>query len=143
MLWVTREGAKVDRLACPWLIRRFIDPEAEFLFVPAEKVNAIAREMGATPFDAPGVELGHHGNMCSFETIIQKYDIADTALARLAAIVHGADIPADITITPESAGLNAVSEGLSQIYASDQDKLEVAFPLYNALYAYCQAQSTK
>ncbi|MBI4329175.1 MAG: chromate resistance protein [Chloroflexi bacterium] len=138
MKWVTRAGAKVDRVACPWLIRRFIDPEAEFLFVPAEQVLQVAQKEEAIPFDAQGVELGHRDGKCSFETIIGKYGLRDPALDRLASIVHGADVSQDLGITPESAGLLAVSEGLAETCPDDHRKLELMFPVYDALYAYCQ-----
>jgi len=138
--WVTRAGAKVDRVACPWLIRRFIDPNAEFLFVPAAQVLFVAARDDAAPFDAPGVELGHSDGGCSFETIIRKFGLKDPALERLARIVHGADIPADIAIAPESAGLKAIADGMALTMSDDHEKLRLAFPLYDALYAYCQSR---
>lgn len=141
--WVTRAGAKVDRVACPWLIRRFLDPQAEFLFVPAARVQEVATREGAIPFDAPGVELGHRDGGCSFETILAKYRLADPALQRLARIVHGADIASDISSAPESAGLKALAEGMALAVADDQEKLRLSFPLYDALYAYCQASAAK
>src|SRR5216683_4208472 len=104
MKWVTRKNANVDRIACPWLIRRFIDKEAEFLFVPAEEVSAVAQREGAIPYDVKGVELGHVDGRCSFESILVKYQLTDPALQRLAKIVHGADVAADVNIVPESAG---------------------------------------
>lgn len=138
MKWITREQVKVDRVACPWLIKKFIDPEAEFLLVPAEKIPEVAEREGATPFDVPGVELGHHAGKCSFEAIIRKYDLTDSALLRLADIVHGADVPADLDITPESAGLRAIAEGFHLLALPDEERLRLGFPIYDALYAYCR-----
>src|SRR5262249_35947843 len=112
MKWVTREDAKVDRIACPWLIRRFVDPDAEFLYVPAEEVKAVAEREGAIPYDVAGVELGHVDGRCSFESIILKHGLmADTALVRLAKIIHAADIAADIDVVPEGRGLKAIAHG--------------------------------
>ncbi|MBI3953388.1 MAG: chromate resistance protein [Chloroflexi bacterium] len=139
--WVTRAGAKVDRVACPWLIVKFIDPQAEFLFVPADQVQAVAAREGAIAFDAAGVELGHSEGRCSFETILAKYGLADPALQRLARIVHGADIAADLGTAPESAGLKAFSEGMALVVGDDHEKLRLATPLYDALYAYCRSQA--
>jgi hypothetical protein len=138
MKWVTRKGAKVDRVACPWLIRRFVDPQAEFLFVPADEVAQVAERQGAIPFDAPGVELGHRDGKCSFEAIIAKYDLRDPALARLAGIVHGADVSADVDRAPESRGLKAIAEGFALTTPDDHEKLRLESPLYDALYAWCQ-----
>ncbi|MBI4336817.1 MAG: chromate resistance protein [Chloroflexi bacterium] len=138
MKWVTRSGAKVDRVACPWLIRRFIDPEAQFLFVPTAQVLETARREGGRSFDAEGADYTHRGNDCTFETLIKEFHLEDSALQRLARIVHGADIPHDINTTPESAGLRALAEGLAQVCLDDQKKLEVMSPLYDALYAYCE-----
>lgn len=137
MKWVTRARPKVDRVACPWLIQRFVDPAAEFLFVPAEQVMEVARREGATPYDVPGVELGHHGSECSFDAIVGKYSLAkDPALARLALIVRGADTPAK-DLTPESRGLEAIAEGFRRVYPDDRELLEREFPVYDALYAWC------
>jgi len=139
MKWVTRERVKVDRVACPWLIRRFIDPQAEFIFVPAEKVLDYAEREGATPFDAQGVELGHHDGMCTFESIVSKYKIRDKAIQMLAGIVHGADIKEDLSRTPESAGLKALAEGFTLMgLKNDHEILSREFVVYDALYAYCQ-----
>ena len=138
MKWVTREGAKVDRVACPWLIRRFVDPQAEFLFVPADQVAEVAAREGAIPYDAPGVELGHHGGKCSFEAIIDRYDLRDPALQQLARIVHGADVSGDVEKVPESRGLKAIAEGFALIVADDHEKLRLETPLYDALYAWCK-----
>lgn len=137
MKWVTRERPKVDRVACPWLIKRFIDPEAEILFVAADQVLATVEREGATPFDVPDVELGHHGTMCSFDAIIDKYDLGDPALRQLALIVRGADTDAK-DLAPESRGLEAVAEGFRLVYTDDLEQLERELPVYDALYAYCQ-----
>lgn len=138
MKWVTREHAKVDRVACPWLIRKFIDPEAEFLFVPQNQVLEVARREGAHSLDAEGAEYGHRGGKCTFETLIEEFRLEDLALRRLALIVHGADIPQDLGIVPEAAGLLAVAEGTATIAPEDHRKMEMLFPVYDALYAYCQ-----
>lgn len=138
MKWITRQGAKVDRVACPWLIKKFVDPQAQFLYVPAEQVLEIAQQQHAIPFDISGVELEHHEGKCTFEVILQKYNLRDQALHLLGRIVHGADIPEDITIIPEAAGLRAFAEGLHKTCPDDHQKLTLAFPLYDALYAYCQ-----
>ncbi|MBI3468586.1 MAG: chromate resistance protein [Planctomycetes bacterium] len=138
MKWVTRQGAKTDRVACPWLIRKFIDPQAEFVFVPTDQVLATAKQLGGKSFDARGADYTHRDGKCSFEVLIEEYAISDPAVAALARIVHGADIPADIGCTPESAGLRAIAEGFAMLYADDLRKLEREFPLYDALYAWCQ-----
>jgi hypothetical protein len=139
MKWITRERVKVDRVACPWLIKKFVDPEAEFLFVPADRVLEAAQREGATPFDVPGVELGHHGQECSFEAIVRKYDLAaDPALALLAKIVNGADTDNTLWHQPESAGLNAVAEGFRHLGLKDDHAINAAeWVVYDALYAYC------
>src|ERR1700687_1388215 len=111
MRWITRKNASVDRIACPWLVKRFIDPEAEFIYVPAAEVTVIAEREGAIPYDVGGVELGHVDGRCSFESIILKYGLHDPALDRLAQIVHGAHVNADIRLTPEAAGLKAIAFG--------------------------------
>ncbi len=139
MRWVTRRDAKVDRIACPWLIRRFIDPQAEFLFVAAEDVLPVAQRDGAVPFDVPGVPLGHVAGRCSFESILVAYGLPDPALALLGRIVHGADIPADIALEPEAAGLRAVAHGFALLYGTDDHtKLALQAPVYDALYRWCQ-----
>lgn len=140
MRWVTRERPKVDRVACPWLIRRFVDPQAEFLYVPAEEVLAVAERQGAIPFDVPGVELGHHGDECSFDAILRKYGLRDPALQRLALIVRGADTGQN-ALTPESPGLEAIAEGFRLTFENDQEQLERELPVYDALFAYCQART--
>ena len=138
MKWVTKKGAKVDRIACPWLIKRFIDPEAEFLFVPPGEVLEVAEREKAVPFDVPGVELGHHGERCSFDAFIERYGLRDPALLELARIVRGADTPKPWA--PESAGLRAAAEGFRLISGNDHENMDLQFPLYDALYAYCKAK---
>ncbi len=140
MKWVTRARPKVDRVACPWLIKRFVDPDAEFLYVPADQVMVVAAREGATPFDVPGVELGHHGAECSFDAIIRTYGLTDPALHRLALIVRGADTAAR-DLAPEARGLEAIAEGFRLLYGDDQELLERELPVYDALYAYCARQA--
>ena len=140
MRFVTRKNAAVDRIACPWLIRRFIDEHAEFLYVEASDVARVAREQDAVPFDVDGVELGHVDGRCSFESILLKYGLDDPALTRLAAIVHGADVESG-PAAPESAGLKALAMGFRAIYGDrDHEKLEAQMPVYDALYAWCRRQ---
>src|SRR5688572_11321509 len=139
MKWITRERARVDRIACPWLISRFIDPRPEFLFVPANEVRERARMADAVPYDVPDVELGHHGPKCSFDAFIERYELADPALARLAPMVRGADTD-DRSLTPESAGLYAAATGLQATSRDDYDNMARQFPMYDALYAYCRSQ---
>ncbi|MDO8615233.1 MAG: chromate resistance protein [Dehalococcoidia bacterium] len=142
MKWVTREKVKVDRVACPWLIKKFIDPQAEFLFVPPAEVADTARREGATPYDVPGAELGHHDGKCSFEAIVAKYRIDDPAVALLARIVHGADVAADLYGRPEAPGLKAIAEGFQQMgLRDDHEVLALEFPVYDALYVYCRLQA--
>jgi len=138
MKWITREKAKVERIACPWLIKRFIDPEAEFLFVPRDKVLEVAKKENAIPFDTPGAELHHKDGKCTFEVMLEKYNIKDPALEYMAKIIHGADIPEDINITPESAGLRAIAHGFHYLIEDDYKKMELEFPMYDALYEYCK-----
>lgn len=137
MKWVTRARPKVDRIACPWLIRRFIDPDAEFLYVPAEQLQAVAQATGAIPFDVPGVELGHHGDECSFDALLQKYTLTDPALQRLALIVRGADTDAK-HLAPESPGLEAIAEGFRLTHTDDHEQLAHESFVYDALYAWCR-----
>ena len=137
MKWVTRARPKVDRIACPWLIKRFVDHDAEFLYVPADQVLAVAEREGATPFDVPDVELGHHGAECSFDAILKRYHVTDPALHKLALIVRGADTSAK-DLTPESRGLEAIAEGFRRLYADDHRQLAAESVVYDALYAYCQ-----
>ena len=139
MKWVTREKARVDRIACPWLITRFIDKEPAFLFVPARDVLAVAKQEEAIPYDVPGVELGHHGDDCSFDAFLDKYKLTDPALLELAPIVRGADTEAR-GLTPESAGLYAVATGFQAIARDDFDNMKLQFPVYDALYDYCRAR---
>lgn len=139
MKWVTREHVKVDRVACPWLIRKFVDPEAEFLFVPRDQVLATAEREGPIPFDAPGVELGHHEGRCSFEAIVARYRIEDPAIALLAEIVNGADVSLEMYGRPEAPGLEAIAEGFRHLgLKDDHEVLAKEFIVYDALYAYCQ-----
>jgi hypothetical protein len=141
MKWVTRKNANVDRIACPWLIRRFVDKDAEFLYVPGEQVRAVAEREGAIPYDVEGVELGHVDGRCSFESIVVKYKLTDPALQRLAKIVHGADVSSDVNIVPESAGLKAIANGFALAHGdNDQEKIRLETPMYDALYAWCQEQ---
>jgi hypothetical protein len=142
MKWVTRKNASVDRIACPWLIKRFIDADAEFLYVPAPEVTAVAEREGAIPYDVGGVELGHVDGRCSFESIIHKYELKDAALDRLALIVHGADVSADLGVTPEAAGLKAIAHGFAMVHGEeDHRKIALETPMYDALYAWCQHQA--
>ena len=136
MKWVTRQHVHVDRVACPWLIRRFVDPDAEILFVPPDQVDKIAAETGAVPFDAPGAELGHHGDECSFDAIIAKYKLRDEYLPDLADIVRGADTE-DYRLAPESIGLSAIAEGATMIARDDNEAVEKGAFIYESLYAYC------
>lgn len=140
MKWITRERVKVDRVACPWLIRKFVDPDATFLFVPAEQVMAVAEQEQAIPYDVKGVELGHHGKECSFDAIVRKYHLGrDPALALLAKIVNGADTDNSLWNQPEAAGLNAVAEGFRHLGFEDDHQINASqWIVYDALYAYCQ-----
>jgi protein-tyrosine-phosphatase len=141
MKWITRERARVDRIACPWLISRFIDPKPEFLFVPAAEVLTAATRDQAIAYDVPGVELGHQGSLCSFDTFIERYELVDPALGTLAAIVRGADTD-DRGLTPESAGLYAAATGFQATSRDDFDNMARQFPLYDALYAYCRSRTS-
>lgn len=144
MKWITRERVKVDRVACPWLIKKFIDPQAEFLFVPADRVLSLAEREGATPFDVPGVELGHHEGRCSFEAFVSKYRIDDPAIPLLAEIVHGADVAKDLYGRPEARGLKAIAEGFQHLgLKDDHEILAKEFIIYDALYAYCQKKANQ
>lgn len=139
MKWITREHPRVDRVACPWLIRKLIDDRAEFLYVPADRVMSEAERLGATPYDVKDVELGHHGAECSFDAFVRKYGLdRDPAIAYMAKVIRGADT-ADKTVTPESAGVEAILDGLRhQHYPDDQKQREASRPVLDALYAYCQ-----
>jgi len=140
MKWITRERVKVDRVACPWLIKRFIDPDAELLFVPTDTVMEVAQREHATPYDVKDVELGHHGKECSFDAFIKKYGLAaDPAMTLLAKIVNGADTDNALWNQPESAGVNAVAEGFRHLGFKDDHEINAAqWIVYDALYAYCQ-----
>lgn len=139
MKWITRERVKVDRVACPWLIKKFIDPEAEFIFVPADSVMSVAEREGAIPFDVPGVELGHHDGKSSFEAMVGKYRIEDPSIDLLAEIVHGADVARDLYGRAEAPGLKAIAEGFRHLgFKNDHEILASEFIVYDALYAYCQ-----
>src|SRR5438093_5785714 len=140
MKWITRERARVDRIACPWRISRFMDPKPEFLVVPANEVGEIAARENAIPYDVPNAELGHHGAQCSFDAFIERYELADPALATLARIVRGADTD-DRGLTPESAGLYAAATGFQATSRDDFDNMARQFPLYDALYAFCRTQT--
>jgi len=140
MKWITRERVKVDRVACPWLIKKFIDSNAEFLFVPAEEVMETAARENAIPFDVPGVEFGHHGKQCSFDALVKKYRIgSDPAMVLLAKIVNGADTDNSLWNQPEAAGLNAIAEGFRHLgFKNDLEVIAAESIVYDALYAYCQ-----
>lgn len=140
MKWITREHPKIDRIACPWLIARFIDQSPEFLYVPADKVRLIAEETGAVPYDVPGVELTHVGELCSFDAFLGKYQLTDPALQKLALIVRGADT-SHLELTPQSAGLHAISLGLSRNFPDDHEMLKHGMVMYDALYSWCQANA--
>ena len=136
MKWVTRERPKIDRIACPWLIARFIDKDPEFLFVPSKEVLRVAEQTDAIPYDIPGVELSHVGEQCSFDAFLQKYSLTDPALAQLAVIVRGADT-SRLDLAPEAPGLFAISLGLSHNFSDDHEMLEHGLVMYDALYAWC------
>ena len=141
MKWITRAHVHVDRVACPWLITRFVDSEAEFIFTANSEVERIAKETGAIPFDIKGVELGHVEGRCSFESIIQKYLLKDKALLRMARIIHCADIEDDSDQDPLAAGLEAIATGFGLRYPDDYANLEIQFEVYDALYAWCKLQT--
>jgi hypothetical protein len=143
MKWVTRSHVHVDRVACPWLIKRFVDSEAEFMFAPSSQIERIVESTGAIPFDAPGVELGHHDGKCSFEALIEHFGLTDKALLRLARIVHCADVKADRDQDPIAGGLEAIAVGYSLRFPDDQENLEYQFEVYDSLYAWCRLQTAK
>ena len=143
MKWITRSHVSVDRVACPWLISRFVDSEAEFIFVPKSEVDRISKEIQAIPFDAPGVELGHQDGKCSFETIIAKYGLSEPGLLRLAKIVHAADISAEMDTDPIARGLKAIATGYSLRFPDDLENLSHQFEVYDALYAWCRLDVAK
>lgn len=139
MKFVTRKNAAVDRIACPWLIRRFVDKDAEFIYVDPADVQRVAREQDAIPYDVEGAELGHVGGRCSFESIMLKFKLDDPALAKMAKIVHGADVEADLRKTPEAAGLKAIAMGFRRLFGDrDLEKLEAQMAMYDALYEWCR-----
>jgi hypothetical protein len=138
MKWVTRERPKIDRIACPWLIARFIDREPEFLYVPNRDVLEVAKTTGAVPYDVPGVEMTHDGELCSFDAFLKKYRLDDPALQQLAAIVRGADT-SRLDLAPECAGLLALSLGLSKNFTDDHSMLAQGMVMYDALYAWCRS----
>lgn len=138
MKLITRERPKIDRIACPWLVARFVDPQAEFLYVPARDVMRVAAETGAIPYDIPGVELTHVGELCSFDAILGKYKLEEPALQQLAVIVRGADT-SRLDLTPQSGGLYAISLGLSQNFSVDHEMLKHGMVMYDALYAWCRS----
>jgi hypothetical protein len=140
MKWVTREHPKTDRIACPWLIRKFIDPDAEIVYVPRDDVLAYAEREGATSFDAPGARYTHRDGKCSFETLVEEFKIDDAAVQVLARVVHGADVAEDVAVTPESAGLLAIADGFALLGVEDQRQLELELPVYDALYAWATQQ---
>jgi hypothetical protein len=143
MKWITRSNVKVDRVACPWLIRRFVDPQAEFLFVSEDQLLDTARKEGATPFDATRfgeVKLNHRGDRCTFEAILEDYKLTDPALHRLALIVRGADVKGQEHVSPESLGLRAIAQGFALTGISDDERLAREFPMYDALYQYVRQQ---
>jgi hypothetical protein len=137
MKWITRERPKIDRIACPWLVARFIDSEAEFLYVSSDQVFQIAEETGAIPYDIPGAELSHVGELCSFDAFLSQYQLDDPALKQLATIVRGADT-SRLDLTPQSSGLYAISLGLSHVFKDDLEMLKHGMVMYDALYAWCQ-----
>jgi hypothetical protein len=143
MKWVTRERPKTDRIACPWLIAKFIDPAPEFLYVPADEVLRVAESEGAISYDAPNARFTHRDGLCTFEVLVEEYDLDDPALVLMARIVHGADIADDRDATPESPGLLAIAEGFHLLELPDHDQLELCLPVYDALFAWCGNQVTE
>lgn len=140
MQWITRSHVHVDRVACPWLITRFVDSDAEFMFVPVSQIEKVVKETGAIPYDTPGAELGHVDGRCSFESIIVKYGLKEPGLLRLAKIVHAADVDADIDTDPIARGLEAIASGYSLRFPDDLENIENQFEVYDALYAWCRLQ---
>lgn len=143
MIWITRSHIHVDRVACPWLITRFIDSDADFLFVPAGEIDRVVKETGGIPFDAKDVELGHHEGRCSFESIILKYGLKEPGLLRMAKIVHAADVDEDIDKDPVARGLEAIASGFSLRFPEDMENLQHQFDVYDALYAWCRLDVAK
>ncbi len=140
MKWVTREHPRTDRIACPWLIRKFIDPEAEIVYVPRDDVLDYAERESAISFDAPGAKYTHRDGKCSFETLVEEYGITDPAIALVARIVHGADVSDERDVTPQSRGLEAIADGFALLELDDQRQLELELPVYDALYAWAQRE---
>jgi hypothetical protein len=140
MQWVTREHPRTDRVACPWLIRKYIDPGAEIVYLPRDEVLPYAARTGATSFDAPGASYAHRDGKCTFEVLVEAYAIHDPAIALVARIVHGADVADDVDETPQSAGLLAIADGFAELGLEDQRQLELELPVYDALYAWAQTQ---
>lgn len=140
MQWVTREHPKTDRIACPWLIRHFIDPGAEIVFVARDEVLPYAKRTGATSFDASGAQYTHRGGKCSFEVLVEDFGVTDPAVALMAQVIHGADVSDDIGVTPQSAGLLAIADGFALLDVEDQRQLELELPVYDALYAWAKDQ---
>ena len=137
MKWITRERPKIDRIACPWLIRNFVDPEATFVYVPREQVFEKAKEINAIPYDLPGAEYSHENDACTFDYIVRKHDIRDEAVLRMAMIIRGADTDR-FDLAPEAAGLWAISAGLSHNYRDDMEQLEIGMKMYDALYSWAK-----
>jgi hypothetical protein len=137
MKWITRERPKIDRIACPWLISRFVDPGAEFIYVPRERVLAEAEKQGAIPYDVPGVEYSHYGERCTFDYIVEKHQLSDPAVLQIATIVRGADT-ARFDLAPQAAGLWAISAGLSHNYTNDHEQLQIGLKVYDALYSWAK-----
>ena len=143
MIWITRSHVHVDRVACPWLITRFVDSDAEFLFVPKGEIDRIVKETGAIPFDVPGVELGHREGRCSFDSIVLKYELKEPGLLRMAKIIHSADMEEEIDNDPIARGLEAIASGFSLRFPEDLENLEHQFDVYDALYAWCRMDVAK
>ena len=140
MQWVTREHPRTDRIACPWLIRKFIDSEAEIVYVPRDQVLEYASRAGATSFDAPGAQYTHRDGKCSFETLVEEFRLDDPAIALMARVVHGADVSDDWDATPQSRGLEAIADGFALLGLDDQRQLELELPVYDALYAWARQE---
>ena len=143
MKWVTREHPRTDRIACPWLIRRFIDPDAEIVFVPRDEVLQYVELEGAISFDAPGARYTHRDGLCTFEVLVVEHGIDDPAVALMARVIHGADVSEDLGVVPESAGLLAIADGFALLGLDDQRQLELELPVYDALYAWAKDQGTR
>ena len=143
MKWITRSHVHVDRVACPWLIKRFIDNDAAFIFTSAKNIEDVAAKERAIPFDIPGVKLGHHEGRCSFESIILEYGLTDSALLRMARIIHSADVAADIDQDPIARGIEAIAQGFSIRFPNDEENLQRQFEVYDSLYAWCRLEMAK